>query len=55
MYVYKTESHNSSTLENEWPQHGRPAAFVVAQQYSSATLVHVTALSLSSGKFRCAF
>jgi len=55
MYVYTTESRSSSTLENDWPQHGRPAAFVIAQQYSSTTLVLVTALSPWSGKFRCAF
>jgi hypothetical protein len=46
MYVYTTEPYNSSTLENDWPQHGHLAAFVIAQQYSSTTLVHVAALSL---------
>jgi hypothetical protein len=55
MYVYTTESRNSSALENDWQQHGRHAAFVITQQYSSATLFHVTALSLSLGKIRCAF
>jgi hypothetical protein len=55
MYVYTTESRNSSTLENDWLQHGRHAAFVIAQQYSSTTLVLVTVLSLWSGKIRCAF
>jgi hypothetical protein len=55
MYVYTTESRNSSTLENDWQQQGSPAAFVITQQYSSATLFHVTALSLPSEKIRCAF
>jgi hypothetical protein len=30
---------NSSTLEDDQPQHYRPAAFVIAQQYSSATFI----------------
>jgi len=30
---------NSNTAESDWPQYGRPAACVIAQQYSSATFV----------------
>jgi hypothetical protein len=39
MYVYKMEfsgNSNPNTLETDRPQRGRPAACVIAQQYSSA-------------------
>ena len=31
---------NSNTMEPDWPQHGCLAAYIVAQQYSSATSPH---------------
>jgi hypothetical protein len=42
IYVYTRETisiTNSSTLESDRPQHNSPIACVIAQQYSSATLV----------------
>ena len=41
IYICKSESMwnpNSSTVESDRPQHGQPAACVIAQQYYSATL-----------------
>jgi hypothetical protein len=42
MCIYTSKSNlnpNSSTLEPDRPQHYRPTACVIAQQYSSATFV----------------
>jgi hypothetical protein len=40
VYTRKFSSNpNCSTLEPDRPQHGRPAACVIAQQYSSATSI----------------
>jgi len=42
IYVYTRQSSwnpNSNTLEPDRPQHDRPAACVIAQQYFSITLV----------------
>jgi hypothetical protein len=38
-YVYAFIQRDPSTLEPDRPQHDRPAASVIAQQYSSATFV----------------
>jgi hypothetical protein len=38
-------SSNSSTREPDRPQHDRPAARVIAQQYSSSTVVSLRFLS----------
>ena len=48
MYVYGRESNlnqNSSTLERDRLQHDRPTACVIAQHYSSVTLVLLRLLS----------
>jgi len=45
MQLQNTESSlnpNSNSLEPDRPQHDRPAACVIAQQYSSATSSHYT-------------
>jgi hypothetical protein len=39
------ENSNSNTLEPDWTQRNRPAACVIAQQYSSPTFVPLRFLS----------